>query len=221
MSIPRPKIPQKLRNQIIARSDHLCQFCGSHETSIFEIHHIDEDKTNNSLDNLIAVCPDCHSKITKGIYSMSDVSLLAMKIKYGDLKYRHQNKNINVEINHGIVANNVTIKNNRKSPSKIVIPNSIASSVNHYNYIEYLVKRLSEWRSKDMRFIGANIYSTTRNILRNQFGAHLKDLPLDSFDYICQEIKNKIDRTRFGRTNNSKGHKNYSSYDEHIAKSKK
>lgn len=43
MSIPRLKIPQKLRNQIIARSDHLCQFCGSHETSIFEIHHIDED----------------------------------------------------------------------------------------------------------------------------------------------------------------------------------
>ena len=40
MSTKRPKISQKLRNQILAKSDHLYQFCGSHETSTFEIHHL-------------------------------------------------------------------------------------------------------------------------------------------------------------------------------------
>lgn len=219
MSTKRPKISQKLRNQILAKSDHLCQFCGSHETSTFEIHHIDEDKTTNSEENLIAVCPTCHEKITKGIISIADVSICSRKIQFGILDFKHQTKNISVGINTGVVANNVTIKTGNKTASKLIIPNSIASSVNHYNYVQYLTKRLSEWRAKDSRFEGKNTYSTARNILNRQFGSNLKDLPLESFDYICQEIKNKIDKTRFGRLNYSKGYKNYSSYDEHIAKS--
>ena len=53
MSTKRPKISQKLRNQILAKSDHLCQFCGSHETSTFEIHHIDEVPEPQKLDHFM------------------------------------------------------------------------------------------------------------------------------------------------------------------------
>ena len=39
----RKYVPIKLRNRLLAKVDHRCQFCGSHETSIFEVHHADGD----------------------------------------------------------------------------------------------------------------------------------------------------------------------------------
>jgi hypothetical protein len=32
---------------------------------IFEIHHIDENRSNNEFINLLMVCPTCHSKLLK------------------------------------------------------------------------------------------------------------------------------------------------------------
>ncbi len=44
-----------------------CEECGWHETNKYtgkvplQIHHIDGDCTNNSLDNLKVLCPNCHT----------------------------------------------------------------------------------------------------------------------------------------------------------------
>jgi 5-methylcytosine-specific restriction endonuclease McrA len=40
---------------------NLCNVCGS--TGKLSVHHIDGDRSNNSLDNLVPVCQSCHSKI--------------------------------------------------------------------------------------------------------------------------------------------------------------
>lgn len=29
---------------------------------VFELHHIDGNRNNNSLDNLMILCPNCHSQ---------------------------------------------------------------------------------------------------------------------------------------------------------------
>jgi hypothetical protein len=42
-----------------------CENCGynKHE-KILQVHHIDGDRLNNTVDNLIVLCPNCHSAIT-------------------------------------------------------------------------------------------------------------------------------------------------------------
>ena len=56
---------KKLKNKIIKRDNYICQICGIKEIDLNErltIHHIDYDKKNNNLNNLISLCRNCHGK---------------------------------------------------------------------------------------------------------------------------------------------------------------
>ena len=54
-----------LKKHLIKEKGHKCESCGNEEWMGFpitlEIHHIDGDKSNNSLENLQLLCPNCHS----------------------------------------------------------------------------------------------------------------------------------------------------------------
>lgn len=64
----RKRIPQenKVRAELQKEINSICPFCKNDDVGHFEIHHIDEDPSNNKINNLILICPICHSKITKG-----------------------------------------------------------------------------------------------------------------------------------------------------------
>jgi len=61
------KISSSLRNHLISLSGNSCSKCGWDKVNPYsgkcplEIHHIDGDKLNNDLANLIVLCPSCHS----------------------------------------------------------------------------------------------------------------------------------------------------------------
>ena len=58
------KISQ-LKMHLIKFRGHKCESCGNTEwfnqPIKLEIHHIDGDRTNNNLENLQLLCPNCHS----------------------------------------------------------------------------------------------------------------------------------------------------------------
>ena len=48
---------------------HECEICGWNEDEdVLEVHHIDSNRANSNLDNLIILCPTCHTKLTIGKY---------------------------------------------------------------------------------------------------------------------------------------------------------
>ena len=56
---------------------HQCAVCGyNEEPQILQVHHKDENRKNNSLDNLIILCPNCHWKITLHLYELIDNKLI-------------------------------------------------------------------------------------------------------------------------------------------------
>lgn len=55
----RPKIPVKVEQEVLYRSAYSCVVC--QKTNI-QIHHIDKDNTNNSLDNLAPLCQEHHGE---------------------------------------------------------------------------------------------------------------------------------------------------------------
>lgn len=58
-----------------------CPFCPRTDVAIFEIHHIDASKPlNNSIENLLMLCPSCHEEITKGIRKAQEVIDLKIRI---------------------------------------------------------------------------------------------------------------------------------------------
>lgn len=58
---------------------HQCAVCGFNEEDILQVHHIDENRQNNELSNLIILCPNCHARITWGKYQLIDRKYLQKK----------------------------------------------------------------------------------------------------------------------------------------------
>jgi hypothetical protein len=45
-----------------------CETCGVEDiAALLDVHHVDENKKNNYIDNLIVLCVRCHAKITRGV----------------------------------------------------------------------------------------------------------------------------------------------------------
>ena len=54
--------------------EHKCAICGYDEyKEILEVHHIDENRTNNELSNLIILCPNCHKKLTMHLFKLEEL----------------------------------------------------------------------------------------------------------------------------------------------------
>ncbi len=53
----RSAIPSNIRTKVEKEFNHRCAVCGADNP---QIHHIDEDPSNNDPMNLIPLCPNCH-----------------------------------------------------------------------------------------------------------------------------------------------------------------
>jgi 5-methylcytosine-specific restriction endonuclease McrA len=63
----------RYRERSFAKYEHKCAVCGwDEDEDVLEVHHIDENRSNNSIDNLIILCPTCHRKLTTGKYYLQD-----------------------------------------------------------------------------------------------------------------------------------------------------
>lgn len=59
------------RSRAFNNYPHKCSICGwDEDEDILQVHHIDENRNNCELDNLIILCPTCHWKITMHKYKL-------------------------------------------------------------------------------------------------------------------------------------------------------
>ena len=56
----------KTSELIYLETDDSCAICGAKGINVLSEHHIDSDRSNNEYDNLIALCQNCHHKVTNG-----------------------------------------------------------------------------------------------------------------------------------------------------------
>ncbi len=55
-----------IRSKVKSRDNYTCQMCGINKNEskyLLVVHHKDENKLNNSIDNLVTLCSSCHSKL--------------------------------------------------------------------------------------------------------------------------------------------------------------
>lgn len=69
----RIKPSNTLWGRLFQEAGHHCAFCPEKEPASLQIHHIDENRSNNQIENLIMVCATCHAKITGRVIPESEV----------------------------------------------------------------------------------------------------------------------------------------------------
>lgn len=61
------------RQKAFQEYPHQCAICGWNEDEdVLQVHHIDENRQNGNLNNLIILCPNCHQKLTIHKYKLID-----------------------------------------------------------------------------------------------------------------------------------------------------
>jgi hypothetical protein len=80
----RTKLPKTLEKRVFQEAGSKCAFCPESEVVALQIHHIDDDPSNNEFPNLILVCAACHAKITGGVLSVEEVRLRKQRFQKPD-----------------------------------------------------------------------------------------------------------------------------------------
>lgn len=219
------KVPLKMMKAIFAEAGCVCGLCRTGDITILEIHHI-ESRTNggnNDAVNLIAVCPNCHERITKGEISTFEV----FRAKYGLQGTATQPKsptgerpsnviNFNRSQNTGVVASQLTIKTSNKTVKLNPPDGAIASDLDKRNYLKYLIDRYNEFKKAD-RNIGEFKYGVIYGAIKNEFKCKWDLIPIHLFPRVVEYMQKRIDNTILGKVQKKQGKGRYRGYDEFLA----
>lgn len=219
----RIKIPKenKIRAELQKENGSTCPFCENEDVGHFQIHHIDDDPSNNVVNNLILICPNCHSKITKGDISLSKVykRKIDLVTKVPDLKTQTAKiLNFNSKVKDSVFGdhNKISIHQPKKVVKQKYPEGCIGFDSAKANYVGHLIERYNEYKEYE---VGKG------NVERGIFGSHLKkrykiaptrtiyNLPIERFDELVLYIQSRIANTKLARVK-GKSHKNYSTFAE-------
>ncbi|MCO5230494.1 MAG: HNH endonuclease [Chitinophagales bacterium] len=221
----RVRIPKenKVRAELQKEIGSTCPFCENTEVGHFEIHHIDEDPSNNETGNLLLLCPICHSKITKG--DISNIEVFKKKIallKEPIISKPKADKAItfNAKVGNAVVGDNnkISINQPKKTVKQKYPEGCIGFDTVKANYIGHLIKRYNEYKEYE---VGKG------NVKYGVFGATLKkefkigptrtiyNVPIERFEELYTCIQSRIDKTKLAKVKGVQ-HKNYSSFEEYV-----
>jgi len=202
-----------------------CLFCGNEDVDHFEIHHIDENPSNNDFSNLLFLCPLCHSKITKGDITKTEV----MRLKSWLTANRREISqpagkviNFRSKVDNAVVGDNNKITFNVRKQAKNKYPEgSIGVDNLKANYIGYLVGRYHEYKEyevgkENMRY--GIFLSGIKKRFKIGKTRTVYNIPETRFEELVEYIQGRIDETKLARINRSKMQfKNYETFDEYLS----
>ena len=148
----RIKIPQlsKVKAELQKEIQSACPFCNNTDVGHFEIHHIDEDPSNNEKTNLILLCPLCHSKITKDDIKQLDVLKKKINLIQGTKECTSDNSNVNFNgaVSTAIIGSNntISVKQSKITVKSKYIEGCLGFDTIKANYVSYLIARYNEYK---------------------------------------------------------------------------
>lgn len=128
----RPKISVELRRAVNVESGHTCAIKGCTEHTYLEIHHIDENRENNSLENLVLLCDKHHKMAHAGVIDRKTLREYK-KLLIGS----HDSEAINKPSEYEILVNRNGIASQSKEELKAIIDKIIKKFV-RVSHIRYM-----------------------------------------------------------------------------------
>lgn len=91
----RPKLPRALDRAVKVEAGHRCAIptCRQHPVEVAHIDPREKDGSNDVLENLIALCPTCHTRYDRGDIDRPSIrhykaNLVLLGSRYGDFERR-------------------------------------------------------------------------------------------------------------------------------------
>jgi 5-methylcytosine-specific restriction endonuclease McrA len=89
MTTERPAVPRELEREVLLEAGHRCAIPTCKQT-IVEIAHIVRyrDEKSHKFDNLIALCPTCHSRYDREEFDRKSMTLYKYKLSIVNNRYK-------------------------------------------------------------------------------------------------------------------------------------
>lgn len=190
--------------------DNLILLCGRHSKIIdsqpktYPVELLQEIKEIHERDSVIEI-------------NQKDAKAAELLLAEYRMIYIAPGSSVSVNSAGTIHADTVKVEGDKKLPKFTAPVGSIASSLSHRNYVKHLIDRYHEFASKQPgrgNFSYPAFYAKIKKI----FGAKWDMIHLDRFADFCEFLQDRIDRTRLGQINRSKGQPNYSTFDPYTVK---
>lgn len=228
----RAPIKAETKHKLYDQFDSACAVCRDTTSAKLEIHHIDGDTQNPSLENLLLVCGGCHNEFTRGTRCEADARMFKRMAETGFLQPRKGTKctpcgNTNVANhghNSGVMAGTVnvgTIKipRNKRGKAANDLPGTVGADPDMRTYAKYLVGKYIECRQKGEQWVRQ--YSRPFNpgsahgILGEGFGVSnsVYEIAQNRFHEWVASAQSKIRRTVFAK---NLDHDIFHSWEEHL-----
>lgn len=216
----------KLKARLLQDSNSKCAFCDFNDAGLLEFHHIDNNRTNTIFENLIAVCPTCHSKITYNEISRAEVENQKQNLKQKKMSSNSKESSTSFQVNAENISNSVLGNNNKVT---VNVKKQVVSKAKYKegelgfdfiktNYISHLITRYNEYKANEIGKENMK-YGIFQAALKKHFKIGttrtLYNLPVEKFEELTSLIQKRIDSTTFAKKL-GKVHKNYSTFNEYL-----
>ena len=158
MAKHRTPIPDSLVTEVLYASDHTYCICREREKEP-QIHHIDKNPSNNTFENLAALCPECHHKTQiKGGFTRKLTPSLVTKYRDEWLKTVDLRRNLANEMAVKREVGEVGISQRIKTNPQIKVQPS-QHLMDPFPYIKSLPKYKSDLlqQVKEQKFNGSTL----------------------------------------------------------------
>lgn len=221
----RKALPRKLEKEIYQQFGSKCPFCDETDVNTLQVHHIiaHAEAQEHHVENLLLTCANCHQKIENGEIPARNVYAAKFRAEQGDVKPRRakpagRGNTLSFSgTNAGIVANTINFSSKPGATKQGPISGTVGSDLTQRNYAKYLIDRYHEFKMADIGKESMN-YAILYGGIKREFGAKWDNLPIHAFIALVEYLQKRIDSTRLGKVQKSRGVRNYSSFDEHRAK---
>jgi len=219
----RPSLPKKLEKAIFQQFSSRCPFCGETDIAVLQTHHIVPYATirKHEADNLILVCANCHDRIEAG-----GIPLVAVERKKREAVAGIETKikkplpgiEVNNSVNHGIIANSVSVRISGMGKSTTPPPSgTVATNGTARNYAKYLIDRYHKFKQADIGK-GKMNHAILYGSINRKFGAKWDHIPLSRFADLVAFLQRRIDETILGKKQKAEGKSNYQTYEGYLEK---
>lgn len=113
-----------------------------------------------------------------------------------------------------IHAQTMNINSQKGARENYVLPEDvIGGSSAHLRYASHLIERYNDFGSKQEG--REHKYAAVYKTIERKFGTKWKCIPLERFDEFTSFMQQRIDATKLGKINKSKGYPNYSPFEQY------
>lgn len=188
--------------------ENLILLCGQHhkivdaEAALYTVDVLERMKANQEQQRGRA------ERESDGIFAQLLLSAMPQ------VEVQNNTGNIVVSSPGAVVGGVINIRSTSRRPTFQAAQGMIGASGDESRYIQYLINRYNEFASKEPSRLTKFNYGAIRKNIESRFRVPWQAMSLERFPDLCLYLQGRISRTRIAKSNASKGHRSFSTFED-------